>query len=137
MGNTETESTVTLKALCDKVRCTSQYGKLKTPWDKLDEWQRQAHQYLVTLTYQRRRMTVEFFMGPALTEEPTADGVLECLLSDANGVEEHFDEWCRGFGYDIDSRKAERTYRACEEIAKKLRRLLGADYETFMDAERD
>lgn len=36
-----------------------------------------------------------------------------------------FEEWAREFGYDEDSRKAERTYQACMAIALKLRQILG------------
>jgi hypothetical protein len=38
-------------------------------------------------------------------------------------------------GYDSDSRKAEKTYKACEKIAKDLRRLLGDDFDVFASAE--
>lgn len=38
-----------------------------------------------------------------------------------------FEEWANEFGYDPDSRKAEVIYRACLEIALKLRNGLGED----------
>lgn len=36
-----------------------------------------------------------------------------------------FEQWAESFGYDSDSRKAESTYRACLEIALKLRNGIG------------
>ena len=73
-----------------------------------------------------RRMTVYYSMGPALDGPPTADDVLESLLSDAM-VDEDFGSFCRDMGYDEDSRKAERTHNACLRIKAKLGTLLGRD----------
>jgi hypothetical protein len=38
-----------------------------------------------------------------------------------------FEDWAANYGYDVDSRKAESTYRACLENALKLRAALGDD----------
>ena len=38
-----------------------------------------------------------------------------------------FEDWASEFGYDPDSRSAESTYRACLEIALKLRVAIGED----------
>jgi hypothetical protein len=122
----------TLKTLCSKVKIESRYGGVEVP----EGFAPGSHPYKVTLTYQRRRLTVPFFMGPALCEEPTAEGVLECLLSDASAGEMTFEEFCSDFGYDSDSRKAERTHRACVASRAGVLRLLGADFETFNRAER-
>ena len=81
------------------------------------------------------RMTMYFSMGYGHAgKEPTAEDVLDCLASDASSVDQgSFDEWCRSFGYDEDSRTAERTYKACEKGAAKLKAFLGEDlYETLL-----
>ena len=72
-----------------------------------------------------RQMTVFFSMGPALAGKPQAADVLECLASDAAGFENasNFEDWAREYGYDPDSRKAERTYRAVEKQTAGLKRL--------------
>lgn len=52
--------------------------------------------------------------------------VLHSLVPDADVIDAGgFIEWADTFGYDSDSRKAEATYRACLEIALKLRNSLG------------
>lgn len=52
--------------------------------------------------------------------------VLYSLVSDSDVLDcSTFEEWANNLGYDSDSRKAERTYRACLEIALKLRKGLG------------
>ena len=98
---------------------------------------RDANGWTCTLRYQGRRLTVPFYQGTAITHEPTAADVLYCLCSDATSVENasSFEDWCADFGYDTDSRSAERIYKACERIAAKLRRLLGDDFDKFAGAE--
>lgn len=98
-----------------------------------------SHAYKVTLRYQGRRLTVPFYMGPAHTKEPTAAGVLSCLISDAQSTvnARSFEEWASDLGYDADSRKAEHVYKACEQIERKLRRFLRDDYAAFVDASAD
>jgi hypothetical protein len=77
----------------------------------------------------RRSMTVHFSQGPAVCREPTAADVLDCLASDAAGYENarSFEDWCGEYGYDTDSRKAERTFRAVEAQSTALARLLSPD----------
>lgn len=82
------------------------------------------------------RMVVQFSQGSAHTEDPTLADVLSCLQMDCAGFENArgFDEWSRDLGYDVDSRKAERTYRAVERQHKALARLLNEDERTALYA---
>jgi len=84
-----------------------------------------------TLRYERRRLTVPFSMGPALSREPTSQDVLGCLLSDASGADAPFEEWARDLGFDPDSRKAERTYKIVVKQTADLHRLLGNDFDAW------
>jgi hypothetical protein len=56
-----------------------------------------------------------------------------CLLSDARaGLEnDSFEAFCSEFGYDTDSRTAERTYNACRDCAAAMQRILGDDFDRF------
>lgn len=132
MGNS---TQPTLKRLAAKVKIVVHYGA-KLDWDKQDEWQQKSNGYNCTLRYKGRQYTFDFWQGSAITEEPTAAGCLECLLSDAS-VSDDFEDFCGEFGYDTDSRKAERTHKACLKVREKLERLLGDDFDAFMAAERD
>ena len=80
------------------------------------------------------KMGVYFSQGSAHTKAPTLDEVLECLASDAAGVEnaKTFEDWCGDYGYDTDSRKAEKTWKTVAQQADKLKSLLGAEYETLL-----
>lgn len=78
--------------------------------------------------------------NPLVFPNPTVEQVLDCLASDASGYENagNFDDWCSEYGYDADSRKAERTYNLIAEESKKLRQFLGneAFQELINETER-
>ena len=122
-----------LSTLCNKVRCDVAWA-YDNP--NMDDMPAGSRHYRVTLHYKRRQMTVPFSCGPAIEREPSAEDVLECLLSDSYGAYQTFEQWCSDLGYDSDSRKAERTYRAVVRQDGQTRRLLGADYDKFIEAER-
>lgn len=130
------EATAKLSTLTSRVRIRIAYGA-RLEWDKQDDWQRNANGYRVTLLYQGRRYSFDFWQGVAHTAEPTAGGCLECLLSDAVAGETSFDDFCGEFGYSTDSRRAERIWKQCSTVRARLQRLLGGDFESFLDAERD
>ena len=63
--------------------------------------------------------------GQATIKPDTLD-VLASLAMDSNVLDAGgFEDWARDLGFDTDSRKAEATYKACIEIALKLRAALG------------
>jgi hypothetical protein len=66
-----------------------------------------------------------------------ASSILSALLSDSDGADYSFQEWCADYGYDSDSRKAEATYHACRAIAVWLPRLCGPSYGELIGLERD
>jgi len=86
---------------------------------------RDMNHWKVTLRRGKSRLTVYFSQGSAHTKPPTAIEVLGCLASDSSGTEESFEEWCSSFGYDVDSRKSEKTYKACAKQAAALKKFLG------------
>ena len=76
-----------------------------------------------------KKMIVKFSQGPAHTEPPTAMNVLNCLASDAAGWDNapNFEDWCGEYGFDTDSRKAERAFNAVEKQSRKLEAFLSPD----------
>jgi hypothetical protein len=93
-----------------------------------------SNAWRVTLRYRGRRLTVPFYTGPALGEPDAAD-VISCLISDTSAGEQSFEDFCSDFGYDQDSRRAEATWKACANLAPKVRGLLGEDFDTFAECE--
>jgi hypothetical protein len=90
---------------------------------------RDARHFTCTLRNGRKRLSIPFSQGSAFTEEPTAEDVLNCLALDAAGLENspNFDDWASEYGYDADSRRAEKTFKTVERQAAKLMAFLGAD----------
>ncbi len=70
---------------------------------------------------------------------PDICDVVHALVSDASVLDSStFEDWAGELGYDPDSRKAEATYRACLEIALKLRNGLGeSGLSTLREASQD
>lgn len=57
---------------------------------------------------------------------PHVADVVHSLVLDSDVINYgSFEEWASEFGYDSDSRKAERVYQDCMAIALKLRQILG------------
>jgi hypothetical protein len=84
----------------------------------------------------RRQMTVNYRMGTGHHgAAPRLIDVLDSIASDAAGVEDarDFETWASDYGYDPDSRKAERIYRACQRETTRLKKFLGDEaYNTLL-----
>lgn len=95
-----------------------------TDMDDMDWWN-------VRLRLGDKIMTVPFGMGYGHEgKEPGAVDVLSCLISDV--TEEDFEDWCATYGYDTDSRKAERTYREIGRQTFRLREFLGDKFDEYV-----
>lgn len=57
----------------------------------------------------------------------------ECFVSDALAGRESFEDFCGEFGYDTDSRRAERTWKACKQSWDKLVRVSGYTLDEVFD----
>lgn len=60
---------------------------------------------------------------------PKLEDVLHSLLSDGSAYfdAQRFEDWAADLGYDPDSRKAEATWRACDETGRALARAFTPD----------
>lgn len=89
----------------------------------MDHWK-------VTLRSSNRRMTLYFSKGFGHHgAEPATDEVLACLASEAATIAnaQDFEDFCSELGYDSDSRKAEKIYKACVHSAARLQTFLGSE----------
>jgi hypothetical protein len=95
--------------------------------------------YTVTLHAFGKRLTTPYYMGSGLNGEPKVADVLGCLLSDASSVASarSFEDWAYDLGYDLDSRRAEKIYWACEQSAGNLEWLLGENLAELTEAAQD
>jgi hypothetical protein len=117
--------------------CTKNRINIKSEYvdeNKNNPGWKDANHFKFTLKMKGKQFTSYFSKGYGLNGEPTAPEVLDCLASDAMGVEwDSFEGWCNNYGYDTDSRKAEKTYQLIESQSKKLENFLGEDlYEMLL-----
>lgn len=66
----------------------------------------------------------EKHIPPKFTAGPAE--FLNCLVMDASGTDQAFEDWAPDLGYDPDSRKAEAIFHKCRDMAGKLRQFFGA-----------
>jgi hypothetical protein len=115
----------------NNVRISVTYGAPENPEFK------DADGWTVVLKMDGRQMTVPFYKGFGHHgAEPTAEEVLECLALDAVDNNQTFADWCAEYGYDTDSRRAERVYHACLKSTEKLRRFLGDKFDALVYGEQ-
>ncbi len=69
----------------------------------------------------RHKLNIDVLVQVSKPVTPKFDSILACLVQDAVGSSQTFDDWCADYGYDTDSRKALQIYMDCQETAKKLR----------------
>ena len=87
--------------------------------------------------YGFKQMTIPFSQGIGIEGEPKLESVLDCLLTDSIGTDGViFEDFCSMFGYNEDSRKAEKIYNSCKNHSKKLKNLLGSNYNDLIKCER-
>lgn len=118
---------MTLQAFITKYRVTMTAELTdRNPNMDDDKWTREATHWKCHLQCGRRSMVVYFSQGAAISHEPSTADILDTLGGDAASWENagSFEEWCSEYGYDTDSRRAERTYKAIERQSADLARIL-------------
>ena len=62
--------------------------------------------------------------------DPNLMSVFHSLITDSEVLNYGcFEDWAENFGYDTDSREAEKIYQACLKIALKLSNIMGKNWE--------
>lgn len=109
--------------------------------DQTDEhrWAACCRDFKCKLSYNKKSMTIYFSQGTAYTKPPTVLDVLSCIHMDMTSFENSnsFESWAEDFGFDSDSRIAERTYNEIAKQRKNLVRVFGNIYQEFIDCEND
>ena len=70
---------------------------------------------------------------------PALHDVMYSLAMDAGAIDHaDFESWASDYGYDVDSREAEKIYKQCLQIALTLRAMIGEDgLNALRDASQD
>jgi hypothetical protein len=78
------------------------------------------------------------FVEYSCTNVPETSRVFESLVDDARSGSYTFDEFCDAFGFNNDSIKDRRIYKACKKNSAKLLELLGEElFNRFINCEMD
>ena len=91
------------------------------PWK--DDGSTMTNHYKVKITGPGGSYTLDFWDSIYNTEngeQPNEYDVIACLEW---YTADSFEDFCDEFGYDTDSRKAEKTYKACRKQTENLRRI--------------
>lgn len=116
-------------------------GDKLAPWsgdDRQQNWNN--HTVRVVNTETKRRVSFDFWgsiMNPVIGTEAEVLQAFEMFVSDALSGDMSFNNFCDEFGYDVDSRKAERIYKACGRALVKFRKIVDSDLYDFANTLRD
>ena len=91
------------------------------------EFKREAYRQLMDGKSMRTMFTQSRVRG---STPPTEYDIVSCLTKSDPGT---FEDFCSEFGYDTDSRQAEKTYKAVKREWEKVARVFGADSECLED----
>lgn len=120
-------------------KITSSCKKSKpAPWDKGTEHVHTHHWVTVTNTETHVRIGFDFWASIAAPEITTEYDIMiafRAFVDDALSGTYTFPEFCNEFGYDEDSRRAEKAWKGCRKSAEKFDRLTnGADVYELLDS---
>lgn len=77
-----------------------------------------------------RPHVMRVFRDLASLSKPKATDLIACLILNANGTDQTFEQWAADLGYDSDSRKAEAIFNAFKDTARKLAAILSPEQRT-------
>lgn len=113
------------------ITISSEYlGNKPAQWDTKSQIATNYNNHKVTITHNKKSFSFEFWgsiMNPEISNDQENIFAFYCALSDALGAKDGFEEFCSNFGYDSDSRTAERTFKSCEKTLKKVERVFSCD----------
>ena len=104
-------------------------GNKKAEWgNNTENWNH--HEVTVTNTETGEQTSFDFWgsiVNPELSSEYDVLNAFYCFVSDAMSGQESFESFCSEFGYDTDSRRAEKTWKACQKSYDDLQSIYDGD----------
>ena len=107
--------------------------------DKPSGWDERNWNHHTVTVYSKttgKRTSFDFWgsiMNPEIDSEYDTLNAFYCFVSDALSGTYSFSEFCGEFGYDEDSRKAEKAWKACQRSLKKFERVSGYGLDEMYD----
>jgi len=91
------------------------------------------HRVRVYNTVTHKRTSFKSVMNPELRSRYEVLNALYCFVSDAVSGLDSFEDFCRNFGYDLDSRAAYQTWQLCQRSTVKALRVLAVSRSDLYD----
>ena len=94
------------------------------------------HMVKVTNTEIKQSVTFEFWNSISkgeITEEQEVLSAFYCFVSDSLAGMEIFENFCSEFGYDTDSRSAEKTWKKCQKQYQKFTKVFDIENNNIYD----
>ena len=117
-------------------RITATYkGDKPAKWSNGENWNN--HWVSVTNAKTGKRTGFYFWasiMHPQLSSRYDVLNAFRCFVDDAISGDMTFHEFCEEFGYDEDSRTAEKTWKACKKAKEKLSRIYDGDVYELLNS---
>lgn len=112
-------------------------GKKVASWDANND----RHNKVTVKNLDNGKRTSFDFWGsvvnPRVESEYDLLNAFYCFVSDALAGVDSFENFCSDFGYDIDSRNAEKIWRACKRSTNKIFNLTGYSVDMLYDLVND
>ena len=115
-------------------KITAKFDGLKVAsWDEYND----RHSKVTIKNLKNEKWTSFDFWGsiknPRLESDYDLLNAFYCFVSDALSGLESFESFCDEFGYDTDSRKAEKIYKACKRAYTKFECISGFSNDEMYD----
>lgn len=110
----------------------------KTREDMNDEWKKKANKWQVKLVYFDKEFVTDLYMGSGLVnkagkpKKPTKKDVLYSMMA-GDVSDMNFNDFCREFGYDNDSIKALKIYKACEKETEAYHNMFDSEEREILN----
>lgn len=110
-------------------------GEKASPWDKNN-----FNHYVVKVKNNdnNKKTSFDFWVGDRLgknyfNSDYELLNAFYCFVSDGLSAVDGFENFCSEFGYDTDSRRAEKIFKACKRSEEKLFRVTGYSVDMMYD----
>ena len=108
-------------------------GKKAASWDANND----RHNKVTIKNLDNGKRTSFDFWGsvvnPRVESEYDLLNAFYCFVSDGLSTVDGFENFCSEFGYDTDSRRAEKIFKACKRSEEKLFRVTGYSVDMMYD----
>jgi len=119
-------------------KLTMECGRVDSRSDGLNNEAHLTRHFRCRIRKGAKQMSLYFSQGSAHVKDPTLEDTLESLSLDGSSYDNSrgFEDWAAEYGYEPDSRKAEKIYKAVKRQQDQLERLLGEEaYAEFLKVE--